>query len=350
MKRHYSISNKALLELLAEGLDQYDGDPGPYQALAAARGGPDNSLLTERGIMGIFFDALESTFDETWASRVGIMIPADAESITHRWIGQTPGLRQWVGGLLAKGANVQGITITNADYEATLEISTHDKRRDKTGGILRRIGELAMRANNHWEELMVTSLEANPTCYDGQSYFSPSHASGDSGTQDNVMTSADLPGLDVTTPTRPTREEAAVIMTQAAAQFYNYKDDKGKKTNQGARNFLILCPPNMSVGFEQAIRQQLEVTGGSPRAQSLRWSFEVAPEALLSSTTVMYFFRTDGLSSKPYILQTEVDPHLIVIGPDSEHAKKNNSELYSLRTTRNVGPGEWRHALQCTLS
>ena len=320
------------------------------QKLAFARGGFDNSALTERGIRGIFYDALENQFDETWASAVGIMIPSDTLVEKHRWLGQTPGMREWVGGLLARGLLDFEIQIENKDFEATVEISTHDMELDKTGHVVLRIQDLATRPNAHWEELLVALIEANPTAYDSQAFFSASHSSGDSGTLSNLLTNADLPALNVTTATRPTREEASDILVQAAAHMFSFKDDKGKKANQGARSFLVVAPPNMAPGFEQAISQSLYATGGSNRLGGLGWQFDVVAEPELSSTTVCYFHRVDAAASRPYILQSLKEPTLDIIGMDSEHRKKNNSVIYSAKASRNVGPGEWRQALHLTLS
>ena len=323
---------------------------GGVQKLAFARGGFDNSALTERGIRGIFYDALENAFDLTWASAVGIMIPSDTLVEKHRWLGQTPGMREWVGGLLARGMLDFEIQIENKDFEATVEVSTHDLELDKTGHIVLRIQEPAARPNSHWEELLVSLIESNPTAYDGHSFFSATHSSGDSGTLSNLLTAGDLPALNVTTAARPTREEAADILVQAAAHMFSYKDDKGKKANQGARSFLVVVPPNMAPGFEQAISLSLYATGGSNRLGGLGWQFDVVAEPELSSATVAYFHRVDAAASRPYILQSLKEPTLDIIGMDSEHRKKNNSVIYSAKASRNVGPGEWRQALHLTLS
>lgn len=320
------------------------------QKLAFARGGFDNSALTERGIRGIFFDALENAFDMTWASRVGIMIPSDALVEKHRWLGQTPGMREWVGGLLAKGLLDFEIQIENKDFEATIEINTKDFTLDKTGHIVLRIQDLATRPNNHWEELLVALKALNPLAYDGQSFFSATHAVGISGTHSNLLTSVTLPSLNVVTPARPTREEGASILTEGAAHFFTFKDDKGKKANQGANMFLMLCPPPMAPGFIQAIKDMLFVTGGTNRLGNLGWQFDVVAEPELTATDECFLHRIDAPASRPYILQSLEDPTLDIIGFDSEHRKKNNSLMYSAKASRNVGPGEWRQVLKLTLS
>lgn len=345
------MTMEQLVQLLQAGIAGEIAAPGPYERLAAARGRFDNTPLTERGILGIFFDALENSFDMMWASRMGLLIPADAESQTHRWVGQTPKMREWVGGLLAKGLNDFGVTIVNRDFEGSILVSAHDKRRDKTGGLLRRIGELASQANDHWNQLVIdVILEGTINSYDGVSYFNSSHTPGSASAFDNLLVAGDIPALDVTTPARPTREEASNILLQLAVHFFNAQDDKGSPANQGAREFMLLCPPNMSVGFIQAIKHDLQVTGGRQLTAGFEWNWTVVPEPRLSATDVCFMFRTDAPSSKPVILQSEVDPFVDVIAEGSEHAKKNNEHLYTVKATRYVGPGEFRQALKATLS
>lgn len=328
--------------------------------LAAARGGFDASSLTIRGIMGDFKDVLENLWDNTWASQTALTVSADAESVTHGWMGQPPPFRQWLGGLNLVGMNPFEITITNKDYEASTEVSLHDLRRDKTGGtILAKLGQLAQRAHQHVEELLVADvIVANATAYDSVALFAASHVIGGSGTLSNLLTVTDLPGLNVATAARPTREEAAVILTQAVAYFFRMKDDQGRKANQGAKKFLLLCPVGMAAGFQQAINSMLYVTGGSPTVNTARtpagapMEIAVVPEPLLDDedTEVCYLFRTDAPGNRPLIYQTEVDPHVRVIGEDSEHAIKNNAIVFTARATRGVAPGEWRQALKLTLS
>ena len=113
---------------------------------------------------------------------------------------------------------------------------------------------------------------------------------------------------------------------------------------------MLLCPPTMMPGFLQAVKHMFGVTGGTRLTEGFDWMWDIVPEPRLASSTVAYLFRTDAPSSKPVILQSEVDPYVDVIAEGSEHAKKNNSHLYTVKATRYVGPGEFRQALKLTLS
>lgn len=319
-------------------------------ALANARGGPDNSAITERGIRGLFYDALEMGRDLSWARRVGLYLASDAQTEKHRWLGQVPEPRKHFGGLHATPLNNFSLDITNEDYENSIEVSLHDWRRDKVAQLQPRFAELARAWEDHWNKLAVDVLEDNLTAYDGVALFSGSHAIGDSGTIDNALAAGDLGSLNIATAGQPTKAEAAAIMADAAFYFYTMKDDRGRPANSAARQFMLLCHPTAAPGFFQALRDERYVQGGSNELRNLGVSFEVVVEPRLASATVAYMFRTDGLGSKPLILQEEKAPSVQIVGPESEHAIKNNSILAVSKTTRAVAPGEFRHALQLTMS
>lgn len=328
------------------------GREAEAEKLYSARGAYDNSAITERGIMGRFYDALEAGLEKSWAGKIGLAIDADAEVINHRFLGAVPKFREWIGGLNMKGLNNYAIQIENKDFEATVGISTHDWRRDKTGQIDRKINELAQQAIVHWEELLVAFFSANPTAYDLVAFFSASHVHGDSGTLKNILTSTEVGALDVTTATAPTKSEATLALAGCMAYALKMRDDKNRKFNQGAREFLALVPTNLYPSMNAAAMDELTSTGGTPELKNLQMKVVVVCEPDLDalSTSQFYLFRTDGPSSRPVILQTEVDPYVDVIGPESEHAKIHNEVLLIGKTTRNVGPGEFKHAFRATLS
>ena len=317
---------------------------------ATARGGPDNSAITTRGIRGIFYDALELAQAGAWARQVGLYMPSNTRTENHRWLGQVPEPRKHFGGLNATPVNDFSLQITNEDFEITLPFSTHDQMWDQVGHISRRTGELAVAWADHWNKLSTDVLEDNLTAYDSVALFSASHSIGDSGTMSNLLTSSDLASLDVAAAARPTKAEASAVLSDLAAYMYRYKDDKGRPTNQGAKSFMLLCHPAVLPGFRNAIADELYITGGSNELRTLGQTFQAVAEPRLASTSVIYMFRTDGVSSKPLILQEAKPPTLQVVGPQSEHAIKNNEVLFVSKATRAAAPGEFRQVIKATLS
>lgn len=138
--------------------------------------------LGSRAIIGEFFARLEQDIGATYIPLVSNFFESDQESETYKWLGMSPAMREWIGGRLAKGFRENGLTITNKKFEATLEVLVDEIRRDKTGQVMIRIGELAQRVNAHWAKLLTDLLVTNGLAYDGQNFFDTDHSEGGSGT------------------------------------------------------------------------------------------------------------------------------------------------------------------------
>ena len=335
---------------MGAGLDKLFSKTSRENLAATARGGPDNTGITERGIRGLFYDALELASSTAWAQQVGLYMPSNTRTEKHRWLSSVPEPRAHYGGLNATPLSDVSLDVTNEDYEITLPFSTHDQLWDQIGHISRRTGELAEAWADHWNKLSVDVLENNTTAYDSVAMFSASHSIGSSGTMSNLLTSSDLGSLDVSDPNRPTKAEAGAIISDLAAYMYRAKDSAGRPANQGAKKFLLLCHPAAMPGFRNAIADEFYITGGTNELRNLGQQFVVVAEPRLASDTVVYLFRMDGPSSKPLILQEAKAPALQVVGPQSEHAIMTNEVLFVSKAIRAVAPGEFRHAIKATLS
>ena len=127
--------------------------------------------LSERNIMGIYYEILESTFAQGWSSKLATLIPSDQKAEDHAWLGMVPALREWIGGRQAKSLREDHFEIKNVHYEASIAMPISSLRRDKTGQVELRLGEMADRAAQHWDKLTYTLLANGETgdCYDGKS-------------------------------------------------------------------------------------------------------------------------------------------------------------------------------------
>lgn len=312
------------------------------------------SGLGSRAIIGKFYETLEQNKDMSWPFQVGMEMPSDQESETYKWLGFTPALREWVGGRQAKGLRENGITITNKKYEATLEFDVDDLRRDKTGQVDVRIGELADRVNEHWEDLLTTLITGNGLCYDGQNFFDTDHLEGDSGSQINALTSSHVGNLNVSDTANVTAVEMAKAILGVIQYMYSYKDDRGKPMNRNAKKFLVMVPVEMWAAAIQAISSNLLSTGNGAidnplKLSSAKLEIDVVCNPLLSTSTVFYVFRKDG-RAKPFILQNEKDMEVSYIGEGSELEFRENLHQMGVKVLRNVGFGYWQQAAKATVS
>jgi len=313
--------------------------------------------LGSRAIIGAYYAALEQYTGDSWISNLSMHFDSNQESETYKWLGQVPGLRQWIGGRIAKGLDTNGITIKNLEFEATLEINRNDMRLDKTGQVLIRIGDLADRTNIHWAELLSTQIQNGESqlCYDGSFYFDTTHSEGLSGTQSNKLAFT-LSGFPVTvhgSSTFPSAEEMAVAILQTIQNMLLIKDNQGKVMNAMAKKFTVMVPVGL---MGPAIAAVNNATLGNNVTNSLvtlasknGFQIEVEVNPMLNWTNKFAVFRTDA-RVKPMIRQEEVGVEMKAIAEGSELEFEDNVHHYGVHAIRNVGFGYWQYACLAVLS
>lgn len=314
----------------------------------------DQALLGTKDIIGRFYMALEASANQSWANRVGMYFPSTQETENYKWLGMSPAMRQWIGGRQAKSLSVNGVSLTNVPYEATLEFNKRDLRRDKTGQIQVRIDDLARRANSHWASLLSALIIAgeDTVCYDGEYFFDTDHSEGSSGSQSNDLSSSNYSELNVTTPTNPTASELADVILKMIQHIYSLKDDQGEPINENALQFLLMVPIPFWGAALKAVTSQNLNTGSGVVENSLTgkaFKIDVVPNPRLTWTTKLALCAVDG-STKPFILQEEEGIQISAIGEGSELEFNTGIHRYGIDASRTVGYGFWQNAVLATLS
>lgn len=315
----------------------------------------DQSSLSSRAIMGMYFARLETDPGMGWMDGVANLFNSDQASETYNWLGQSPAMREWIGGRQAKGFSGQGITIINKHYEATIEVKKKDARRDKTPQIQTRVMEFADRAQTHWASLVSALLIAAPStvCYDGQYFFDTDHSEGDSGTQNNDITVdiSALPAAVHGVVTAPSVEEMQQCILAAIAQILSFKDDRGEPMNENAKRFMVVVPVSLYMvavaacsGLVTAALQQ----NLNPNLIA-GLTVDVQMNARLTWTDSFSVFRTDS-PIKAFIRQTEQDVELKAKAEGSEFEFDNDAWQFGIDAWRGVGYGYWQRACYVTMT
>lgn len=304
------------------------------------------SGLSSRAIIGEFYRVLETDPGAAWIALLAMLFTSDQESETYKWLGQTPAMREWIGGRNAKGFRENGLTIANKHFEATIDVLVREMRRDKTGQILVRIRELATRTNSHWASLLSTLIANGPSavCYDGQYFFDTDHSEGDSGSQSNDLTIdiSALPAIAHGAVTAPSVEEMQQTILKAIAQILSFKDDQGEPMNENARSFLAMVPIPLYMTAAKAIALPAGTNVTEQNVPS-ELNISIVSNARLTWTDSLAVFRTDG-NVKPFIRQQETEVQLKAKAEGSEYEFDNDAHQYGVDAWRNVGYGYWQHA------
>jgi phage major head subunit gpT-like protein len=120
-------------------------------------------------------------------------VPSSTRSNRYGWIAQQLTLRQWIGPRVAQNLSEHEYTLTNVPYEGTVEVDKYDLEDDNlglyTGVFMPQLGEAVRK---HPEILAADLLVANPTAFDGLSFFNDAHPCFDTSatTYDNNYTLA----------------------------------------------------------------------------------------------------------------------------------------------------------------
>jgi len=312
--------------------------------------------LTERQVIGMFYKALSQDTGAAWLNALTNLFQSDQASEEYAWLGQSPVMREWVGGRNAKGFRENSLTIRNKHFEATIEILVRDLRREKSGQAALRIQELATRSNAHWASLVSTLIVdgESETCYDGQYFFDTDHEEGDSGAQSNDI-NVDISALPATlhgTTTAPSVEEFQGAIAAGVQQIASFVDDQAEPMNENVSSFTIMVPISFMNTALQAVATPMQVAASQTVLQALKQSFSltVIPNTRLSTWTTKFAMFRDDAYLKSFIRQEETGVSLKVKGYGSEYEFDNDAHQYGIDTWRNGGYGYWQNSCLLTLT
>ena len=311
----------------------------------------DQSVLSSRAIIGMYYARLEQNPGLAWVNGVANMFNSDQASEEYAFLGQSPVFREWIGGRNAKGLRSSAFSIRNKHYESTLEIALRDARRDKTGQITARVNEWVDRSLTHWASLLSTLVVAGEStpCYDGQFFFDTDHEEGESGQQSNDIT-VDISEMPVQVHgvvANPSVEEFQHAILKGISQLLGFKDDRGEPMNENAQEFMVIVPTQYAFVAYQSVAPI--VTANSAVATLASnvldgFNVRVAVNPRLSAWTDKFtIFRTDS-PIKGLIRQQETDVDLKVKAEGSEYEFDNDAWQFGIDSWRNVGYGYWQRA------
>lgn len=293
--------------------------------------------LREKGLKNEFFQRLGEMRPNypNWSTRV----PSTTKSEHYGWLGALPQVREWGTGRLVQGIRSESYSVENAKYELTIEVDRSELEDDQTGQIRMRINEMASMAASHKDyligELLVNGESAGYHSYDGLPFFSTLHESGDSGVQDNKLTS---PGAS---PDSPTVDEFKAALKAAAAAMMAFKNDKGQPMMLKPEKLAIVVPPTMYFTAVEAVGVPA-VTGNRNVLQDFA---SVTSFPWLTDASKWYLFGLGG-SVKPFIFQDRVPVEFQALEHDSDSAFLHDYFLYGVRARYRMAYGYWQFAVR----
>lgn len=230
------------------------------------------------GFKATFDRALKATAADFL--QIAMKVPSEHASENYGWLGQFPGLREWIGSRVVNNLKEHGYAIVNKDFEATVAVKSNHIADDNLGIYKPMFEFMGDSAGNHPAKLCFDLLKSGfgSVCYDGQYFFDTDHPVLDAaGVEQSVSNTGGGSGpawflLDVSRPLKP-----IIYQERQPAQFVSLDkpDDEG---NFYRKELVYGVDYRGNVGFglwqmAYGSKQVLDAT-----------SFEAARKCLLSMT------------------------------------------------------------------
>lgn len=121
----------------------------------------------------------QMAFDEFKAmwQEIATEVPSSTGSNEYGWLGDFPGMREWIGERVIRELGLHDYRIKNRKFELTVGFKLDDLADDNLGIYAPRFKGLGDAAARHPDELIFEALKLGFTsaCYDGQNFFDEEH-------------------------------------------------------------------------------------------------------------------------------------------------------------------------------
>lgn len=237
-------------------------------------------------------------------------------------------MREFGAERIPKGLSEYTYTIRNKKWESSVRVDNDLLRFERYGQVKSRCAGLGTAIPKHKNKLVwdLLAVADSTACYDGQYMVDTDHSEGNSGTQNNKLTSA----LSATT-----MNDGRVLMA-------GFKDDQGQLL--GLVPDLLVVPMALGSTARQIVNAELVSDGTTTISNIWKGVVEVLEAPFLTDTNNWYLIDTKEYL-KPIILQ-EVgnDQNFGVVntagGDDDFH--RDHTDFGTPVVHYNVGFGDWR--------
>lgn len=153
------------------------------------------------GWNGDFQDGLQDAPSQF--ERIATVVPSTTKSNTYGWLGQFPGMREWIGDRVIKDMASHGYQLTNRDFESSVGVDRNDIDDDNVGIYSPLFTEMGRAAGVQPDEMCFGALTKgfSTLCYDKQNFFDTDHpiyesvdGTGAAASVSNILVDADYKG------------------------------------------------------------------------------------------------------------------------------------------------------------
>ena len=142
-------------------------------------------MITPQNLRGIYV-GFNTIFNKALGDykplypEIATVTPSTTDTETYAWLGDIPGMREWIGERELQNLTASEYTIKNKSYEATIGIDRDVIEDDRIRLWSSNISALAQNAAKNPDKLIFRLLAEGFTskCFDGKPFFSDAHKTG----------------------------------------------------------------------------------------------------------------------------------------------------------------------------
>lgn len=291
---------------------------------------PNVSSDYVEGVMKGWRALYQESFDKTtldWEA-VAFESPSDTDQEGYSWVGEVPGMREWIDERVVKALTDYDYSIKNKKWESTIAVEVDAFEDRKLGQYQIRVKNLGNAAAQHLDELVFgTALAGADTalCFDGQYFIDTDHPLGDTGaTFSNKGTTA----------LNPTSYAAARVAMR------KFKNDQGRSMALVPTDLIV--PPDLEEDAHK-ITDSDYVTGGTGGSSTMTKNWLKGTARVIVSPhltdTNNWFLVCGNKPIKPIILQMRKRPEFneLTNANSSDKVFFTDTYYFGVKARYNVG-------------
>ena len=279
-----------------------------------------------RGIYVSFNTLFNQAFSEQKPTyeKVAAVVPSTSDSETYAWLGDIPGMREWIGDREIQNLTGSDYTIKNKDFELTVGVDRNAIEDDKIGLYKPSIQMLGASAASHPDELVYALLASGfeAKCYDGKAFFATDHEVGKNAVSNKITSKLSL--------------ESYVT---ARAMMRGYKNSKGRSLALVPN--LLVVPP----ALEAKAREILVAEFINGTKNTMQGTAELHVEPRLTSDAAWFLLDTSR-PIKPLIYQQRKKAKFVSKTAETDdNVFMSKKFIYGADSRGNAGFGFWQMAV-----
>ncbi len=286
-------------------------------------------IISSQNLRGIFIGfntlfnkALEE--QKPLYERVATVTPSTTDAETYAWLGDVPGMREWIGEREIQNLAGSDYVIKNKDFELTVGVGRNAIEDDKIGLYNPSIQMLGQSAAMHPDELIFELLKDGFTekCFDGEAFFSASHKIGEK-----------------TVSNKGTAKLTLDAYVAARSAIMSLTNSKGRAL--GLVPNLLVVPPALE-GVARSITQSDFINGST---NTMKGTAEALVVPQLAGKDAAWYLLCTTRPIKPLIYQQRKKAKFVSkTAENDDNVFFQKTYLYGADSRGNAGFGFWQMA------